>query len=200
MSNVDELCVKYVFDELDPSEIVIVEQAMIRDQNLLIEVESLKSTWRKLKKMPEVHPPQNISEAIIDQAIEHASQQQIFGSRWKNPGLLATAAVVLFSLLITTAYLLPYETHSESGSGDSQTAVMGTSASSLQNRTESDQDQFAPWIDRRNMMYLGSTGDREQNIEMDSLRNSRVRHSGNSDDSVFLQYAIPDIQMTGTQF
>ena len=107
MSNVDELCVKYVFDELDPSEITLVEQAMHHDQNLLIEIESLKSTWRKLKKLPEMSPPEDISKAVLDQAREYSNQQQLFGTQWNNPGLLATAAIVLFSLMISTAYLLP---------------------------------------------------------------------------------------------
>lgn len=108
LSSVDELCIKYVFDELDPSEVTLVEQAMVEDENLLIEVESLKSTWRKLKNMPDLHPPAHLSDSVMKLAAEQVSSKPLFFiQRWNNPGLLATAAVVLFSIMISTAYLMP---------------------------------------------------------------------------------------------
>lgn len=200
MSNVDELCVKYVFDELDPSEITLVEEAMIEDQNLLIEVESLKSTWRKLKKMPEMHPPENISKAIIEQAREHSSQQQMFGKRWNNPGLMATAAVVIFSLLISTAYLLPDKEPASNASGDTMTAGTSKTAGTIQSNIESVEQPFTPSFDRQNMIFLGTSNKKEEALVPDSLTNREVRFSGQKSENLIIPHTGHNYQLTGTEY
>lgn len=200
MSNVDELCVKYVFDELDPSEITLVEEAMIQDQNLLIEVESLKSTWRKLKKMPEMHPPENISKAIIEQAREHSSQQQMFGKRWKNPGLMATAAVVIFSLLISTAYLLPDNEPASNTSGDTMTAGTGKTAGTVQSNIESVEQALTPSFDRQNMIFIGTSNKQEEAPAPDSLTNREVRFSGQKGENLVIPHTGHNYQLTGTGY
>ncbi|MEX0680417.1 MAG: hypothetical protein WD097_03475 [Balneolales bacterium] len=207
MSSVDELCVKYVFDELDPSENILVEQAMIDDQNLLIEVESLKSTWRKLKKMPELQPSENLTDAILSQAREHANQQQFFfGRQWKNPGLMATAAVVLFSLSITTAYLLPRNNHSEPATAgtqwtmESHAAAMNLPSVYSLNERENNRDQISPWIDRSNMIYLGSTEEQEMLGSRDSLNINGFRNLRTNRHTVVAPSLMKDIHLTGTQY
>lgn len=107
--NVDDLCIRYVFDELDPSELYLLEQAVQEDQNLLIEAESLKSTWKKLKNLPEVDPPKFVTDAIISHSREHINQGMLFSNHWKSHGLMATAAVIVIGLVISTLSLIPRE-------------------------------------------------------------------------------------------
>ena len=201
MSNVDELCVKYVFDELDPSEITLVEQAMMHDQNLLIEVESLKSTWRKLRKLPELTPPPNISEAILDHAKDYSSQQQFFGNSWRNPGLLATAAIVMFSLLISTAYLLPSETMTGTALEErAATSSVGSQAPASFHEYQSYEELFRVWNGQTNLVAIGSEAEAVNAIEADSLQRQWVLPAQRDPNSLILSPAFRDFQLTGTRY
>ncbi len=202
MSNVDELCVKYVFDELDPSEVTLVEQAMINDQNLLIEVESLRSTWKKLKNLPELEPPSNISDSVIDQAKDYSNQQQFFGNNWRNPGLLATAAIVLFSLLISTVYLLP----SDAVTGDqtdksSFSASVGANALSGSDSFELNQlnhESFRLWNGYTNMVYIGGVDEQADRSVPDSLQQGMLPTESKSN-PILISPVFRDFQLTGTR-
>jgi len=200
MSNVDELCIKYVFDELDPSEITLVEQAMIHDQNLLIEVESLKSTWRKLKKLPELTPPPNISEAIIDQAKDYSSQQQFFGSSWNNPGLLATAAIVLFSLLISTAYLLPSDVVTSESEGDRSITAAGAQVPASFQSQDTYQELFRVWNGQSNMVYVGDEDYGAESTPLDSLRKEDVIPGNIETPQTILSPVFRDFHLTGNRY
>lgn len=200
MSNVDELCVKYVFDELDPSEVTIVEQAMTNDQNLLIEVESLKSTWRKLKKLPELTPPANISKAVIDQARDFSNQQQFFGNHWRNPGLLATAAIVLFSLLVSTAYLLPSDTLERDNQQEGRTtAFMSTSTPSINQMQVSEQDFLGIRHSHQSPIFLNGHVAQEPELT-DSLHNEDPLHQKEETPSTIISPAFRNFQLTGTRY
>ncbi len=202
MSNVDELCVKYVFDELDPSEITLVEHAMLRDQNLLIEVESLKSTWRKLKKMPEMDPPSNLSRAIMEQAQEHSNQQQMFGKGWKNPGLMATAAVVLFSLLISTAYLLPDDQVVNPGNMQVETASPEATDRPEHSSHNEQRGSFSSpsWGSLENMIFIGSANNDSDSISPDSLGTQSTGFQNRAGDQRIMTPTIRNFQLTGTDF
>jgi hypothetical protein len=201
MSNVDELCVKYVFDELDPSEITLVEQAMMHDQNLLIEVESLKSTWRKLKNLPELTPPPNLSDAILDQAKDYSSQQQFFGNSWKNPGLLATAAIVLFSLLISTAYLLPADP--ETGINTEETTVKasaGAVAPAMLHSEGTYGELFRVWNSHGNIVATGSEKEGLAESGADSLQQQLLMPSAREPNSIIMSPAFREFQLTGSRY
>ena len=44
--------IRFLMDEMDPSEKIVFEQRIQLNQDLLIEVESLKQTWQKLVYIP----------------------------------------------------------------------------------------------------------------------------------------------------
>ncbi|MDG5766385.1 hypothetical protein QA596_02820 [Balneolales bacterium ANBcel1] len=200
MSSVDELCVKYVFDELDPSEITLVEHAMLEDQNLLIEVESLKSTWKKLKKIPELDPPENISAAIMEQAHEHARQQQLFGKNWSNPGLMATAAVVLFSLIISTAYLLPGDEAAGETAAAENSAHSVTTAGQVPSLFGSQDSPLISWENRANIIFVESPGNGGHQISADSLSGRLHGIDQRGMDQLIMTQPVQGIQLTGTDF
>ncbi len=200
MSNVDELCVKYVFDELDPSEITLVEQAMIHDQNLLIEVESLKSTWKKIRNLPELTPPPNISEAIIDQARDYSSQQQFFGSSWNNPGLLATAAIVLFSLLISTAYLLPSDVITSESEGDQTMTAAGAQVPAPYLSGDTYQELFRVWNGQSNMVFVRDGGYGTEVAPVDSLPKQGVIPANTETPQTILSPIFRDFHLTGNRY
>lgn len=203
LSSVDELCIKYVFDELDPSEVTLVEQAMVEDENLLIEVESLKSTWRKLKNMPDLHPPAHLSDSVMKLAAEQVSSKPLFFiQRWNNPGLLATAAVVLFSIMISTAYLMPGLVENTdapapelvtSGTAQTEEALPG-GISAMQ-----DLATFMPVssIPGEQLVFIQAGSGSAENKLPDSLLNGEQVRTGSQ---IFLPPRIQDFQLTGSDF
>ena len=89
----DELCLKYVLNELDPSEIMLVERAMAEDDDTLIEVESMRATLRKLDRLPEHEPPKHVQQQILQQAQEQADYRYH-----------SSRVIRLFSLPASTTY------------------------------------------------------------------------------------------------
>jgi hypothetical protein len=201
LSSVDELCIKYVFDELDPSEITLVEQAMVEDENLLIEVESLKSTWRKLRNMPDLHPPVHLSDSVLKLAGAQLSSRPLFFiQRWNNPGLLATAAVVLFSIMISTAYLMP-------GLGENAPALETVASDATENvpalhsgiPAMFDMVSFMPAspIPGEHLVYIqAGSGPADSKLPDSLLNGERVRTGS----QIFLPPRIQDFQLTGSDF
>ena len=57
MINNDEGCIRYLMQEMDPAEEIEFEREMLKNQDLLIEVESLRRTDKKLGKLPLINPP-----------------------------------------------------------------------------------------------------------------------------------------------
>ena len=74
--------IRYLMKEMDPSEEMEFEKMMREDENLLIEVESLRATNRKLSDLPSKNPPKQLIKNISDdlkqlQATKQKSTQTI---------------------------------------------------------------------------------------------------------------------------
>ena len=54
--------------EMDPSEEMEFEKKIREDENLLIEVESLRATNRKLAGLPLQNPPKHLTQKIANEA------------------------------------------------------------------------------------------------------------------------------------
>ncbi|MCH8487066.1 MAG: hypothetical protein LAT75_09370 [Candidatus Cyclonatronum sp.] len=76
MSNADDLWLRYVLNELDPSEARLVEETMLEDENALIEIESLRITLKKLEHLPEYSPPAQLREELLRQAAAQAERNR----------------------------------------------------------------------------------------------------------------------------
>jgi hypothetical protein len=70
MLNTEESCIRYLMRELDPAEEIEFEREMLKDENLLIEVESLRKIYHKLGSLPLMQPPQEITNKINNMAAE----------------------------------------------------------------------------------------------------------------------------------
>ncbi|MCP9290059.1 hypothetical protein [Gracilimonas sediminicola] len=60
--------IRYLMKEMDPSEEMEFEKLMREDEDLLIEVESLRATKRRLSGLPLKTPPQQLTQKITDDA------------------------------------------------------------------------------------------------------------------------------------
>jgi hypothetical protein len=159
MQNVDELCIKYVMNELDPSEVAIVEQAMREDANVLIEIESLRSTLRKLDNLPNVPPPPDVHAKVLEVAGEHIkARKRILPMRMAYTGLLAAAVVVIAfgvgTFLQTDAVneeLVPLGSETQIMEPSTASALQGLQPLPVAKKATS---QVDPWVDRQNVLRI----------------------------------------------
>lgn len=104
MNNKSDRCISYIYNEMDPSEQVEFERELEQNQNLLIEVETLRKVSGRLQNIRLMDPPAELVENIFEQASRtHASA---YSSRnWWRWG--SAAAVLLISVSMSSYMLLP---------------------------------------------------------------------------------------------
>lgn len=158
LPNADELSVEYVLNELDPSEAVLVERAMEKDMNLLIEIECLRRTLKKLDDLPNHNPPAELRDAIVHQAVNHyyENRRSLF-LRWNNTTAMATAAAVVFSVLISVVNFYPDQP-----------------AGSVENNVIEAANEIKPWIDNNNVLHINQANAQEM---LPSIGTSDLQHS-----------------------
>jgi hypothetical protein len=143
----DEDCIRYLMREMDPSEEIEFEREMMSNENLLIEVESLRSTYNKVKKLPLKQTPAEILNKVKEQAV--SDQQKRLRSSFKLIGWfgksVAVAATILLLISIST-YFIDFGTLTSS---PAQTTVI--SAGTVQ-----------PWVDRNEIINISDRTDAVQ--------------------------------------
>ncbi len=162
MYNVEELCTKYVLNELDPSEVLLVEKAMRDDENILIEIESMRATLRKLDKLPEKTPPAEIREKILNMA---AASAQVRKSRISSltikPVYFTIAAVLLVGVSLglfsmtqsDQAVTLQPDAPALSSSVSGTIPASAPAVNALPANSERETN-LEPWVDRQNVLHI----------------------------------------------
>ncbi|MBD3615505.1 MAG: hypothetical protein HUJ22_02955 [Gracilimonas sp.] len=126
--------IRYLMKEMDPSEEMEFEQEMREDEDLLIEVESLRATNRKLSVLPHKHPPKNLIQKVTNDA-KHQQSKHI-RSTTSIPFLIkrGIAAAILLSAFTGGYYYY-------SGLPDSAPS-----------QTSSNTENVEPWVDRNEII------------------------------------------------
>lgn len=165
MRNEDNDCIRYLMKEMDPSEELLMERAMMEDEDLLIEVESMRQTLQKLDKLPEVEPPSHVTESVLEKAAEHAQKKRDKNSSFKPAFKYAVAATLALTITAGGTWFFVGSEKSQS----QQTTVASTPATTTQTADQTpSQNQFAgsgeiqnassaqrnvdPWVDRNDIL------------------------------------------------
>ena len=153
MSDKENRSIVYIFNEMDPSEILEFERELSCDSNLLIEVESLKKIAEKLDKLDTVEPPEEAVQAIYRKISEEKAVKKSGSDRfiWYS----AAAAVLLF--VTAGLYLMDYGNETTNEATGTDTAILGGNpyvfpATSDQSVTESTDDKITPWVDHNEVI------------------------------------------------
>lgn len=95
----DNNAIRYLMKEMDPSEETEFEKQMREDENLLIEVESLRATKRKLSALPNQNPPKDLTKNIVDDAKQlRLNNSKLSGFNYfLKKGIAAAFLLVAFS-------------------------------------------------------------------------------------------------------
>ena len=142
MLNSDEGCIRYLMREMDPAEEIEFEREMLKDENLLIEVESLRRTYQKLGKLPLENPPQ----ALVDQVKENVVAEQ--RKRTERSKILfmnfarAVASVAAALMIVSTAFYFYGDFNS----------------TPIENTSTIQEPNIQPWVDRSEVIqFVGTT-------------------------------------------
>lgn len=170
-------CIRYLMKEMDPSEELLMERAMMEDEDLLIEVESMRQTLKKLDQLPEVEPPSHVTKAIKKKAAEQAQENQQQNQTLKPAFKYAVAATLALTISAGGAWFYIDSEKANSSQQPAATASVSSPAPQAQDRTQrstgnsgSSATQFAgsniqnkpaanaessdvdPWIDREDIL------------------------------------------------
>jgi anti-sigma factor RsiW len=186
--NADDLCLKYVLDELDPSEVLVVEKMMTEDENVLIDVESMRQTLNRLDQLPRVNPPEKIRQQILVKAMEHArngnSTIPIFSLQ--NRVLSWAAAAVVVVGLGFAAYTVSFDAPAEPAATAAEGAV------AAQDQADAAEQNINPWVDRSEILHLNAPASAQP--AEDGLQNLRPVENTTQPISPFREIQLTRVQ------
>ena len=182
LPNNDELSIRYAMQELDPSEEMMVEEAMLNDENLLIEIESLRRTNKRLEDLPRYDAPPALLDSVMEKAASYEAKPA------KNVRYLtfrrvtyAAAATVLISAGVGWY-----------GMGESD---MATPASTNQTPVLAQEpEQSSPWIDNRDVLHFNTAG-----IGATTIADSNASKLRPVDGQINNARTPRQVQLTGSQ-
>lgn len=151
LPNKDELTIRFVMGEIDPSEQVMMQKALAEDENLLIEVEALRQTYaRCTRNLPDLNPPAQVQQAVLDRAVAQGSKSsQKAPVRYLTFRRLsyAAAATVVLSAGLGWNYM-NIDSANIPASGNVQTAIPA----------DIEPVMNTPWIDSRDILHINTAG------------------------------------------
>ena len=135
--------IRYLMKEMDPSEEMEFEKLMREDEDLLIEVESLRATKRRLSGLPHKTPPEQLTQKITNDAKQLQSDTL---RKSKNITFFikrGIAAAILLAAFIGGGY------------------YFYTDGSEITPSVSSDSKTIEPWVDRNEILRF--SGDQPVN-------------------------------------
>tara|TARA_R100001143_G_scaffold4167_1_gene6975 strand:+ start:4728 stop:5333 length:606 start_codon:yes stop_codon:yes gene_type:complete len=155
MSDKNIRSVAYLYNEMDPSEKVEFERDLKVDENLLIEVETLRKVSRKLQDMDTIQPPDD----VVNSVLRSLESRKSAGSRRSQKFVYFSAAAVLM-LGLTVGFILSGEGEIDMpGQPESESASIGTfqnvvPASMGNANSTSETDKLMPWVDHNDVLHF----------------------------------------------
>ena len=149
MQKSDDVCIRYLMREMDPSEEIEFEREMMADENLLIEVESLRKTYQKLGKLPVYEAPKDLISKITSDAIKAQKEEINRSKKWTaNLSRFVAAAAVAILVVSTGVYFAGNEILP-----NTPTEIVDSNSNS----------GITPWVDRSNNLHFAGTSIKEEN-------------------------------------
>ncbi|MDZ7659123.1 hypothetical protein [Fodinibius sp.] len=217
-------CIRYLMKEMDPSEELLMERAMMEDEDLLIEVESMRQTLKKLDQLPEVEPPSHVTEAVKKKAAEQAEKNRKQNKTFKPAYKYAVAATLALTITAGGAWLF-IDSEGAKSNNSQQTAAASVSSPATQaqdiNQVSTGNDgssstQFAgsnmqrqpttatpetsnidPWVDREDILRFEDQFSNQQEQFQTILQRSTERLQLIQDSNI-QNNRVKSIQLTGS--
>jgi len=154
MSEKNIRSIAYLYNEMDPSEKLEFERDLEVDENLLIEVETLRKVTTKLHNIDAVQPPNEVVDAVL-KSLENRRTEA--GNRRSKRFFYYSAAALLL-IGFTYGFVIKGELNgelpNEAGSA-SIGSIQNILPASIDNITrESESNRVMPWIDENEVLHF----------------------------------------------
>lgn len=200
MLNDKNASIRYLMKEMDPSEEVLIERAMMEDEDLLIEVECMRRTLKRLNdSLPSVDPPSHLTDKIIKMAAERQSagnpvSNVISSERFRY---VAAAASILFAAVIGMIWY-QFDAGSSLAISHPQAHSASVTSSSYVISPVSI-NGVEPWIDRNDVLrFQDQFGSQHNQVAFDSILNNSTRKLKPIDESLHATPRSRALQLTGS--
>ena len=194
MLNDENACIRYLMKEMDPSEEVLMERAMMEDDDLLIEVVSLRQTLKRLDELPEKDPPSHVTESVIDLAAKEADKRTSSNIFSIQPVRYAAAAVLILGVSVGSLWVYQQNSSEDSGQQNLRTSEI-TAPMNILPATES---RMEPWVDRQNVLYFHDQFN-DGGTEFDSIMKKSTDKLKPLSSPFYNNTGSRSIQMTGSE-
>jgi hypothetical protein len=190
MQNDDNAVIRYLMKEMDPSEEVLMERAMMEDDDLLIEVESMRQTLGRLDDLPEKEPPAELTESLIEKAAKQHKQQSLWPSI--PPQVLRYAAVLVIGMGLGSGLWMALS----SSSGESTDYDLSSLTTTFEQVEQLNAD-VKPWVDRENVIYYQDIFN-SQSSDYKAIRETSMKKLTPVTESLYRNSGSTNIQLTGS--
>lgn len=170
MNTRENRSIAYIYDEMDPAEKLEFERDLKSDNNLLIEVESLKKISENLNKLEHIDPPAHVVESICNSARINCKGS---GTTYWKTFLYSAAAVLLIGM--TSGIFLMDNPSEESATHTESASVSGTPVFSQPVSSSSSTDNLTPWVDKNEVLYLHEQTGANNSTVLDSIKNNSFK-------------------------
>ena len=154
MSDKNIRSVAYLYNEMDPSEKLEFERDLQVDENLLIEVETLRKVTTKLHNIDAVQPPNEVVDAVL-KSLENRKTEA--GNRRSKRFVYYSAAALLL-IGFTYSFVLKGELNGEfpnEAGAASMGSIQNILPASVDNVSrESESSRLMPWIDENEVLHF----------------------------------------------
>lgn len=159
--------IAYLFKEMDPSEKVEFERLLRKNENLLIEVESLRNISNRINELPEISAPDSILQSVCEQALEKNRSSKFVRSK---PFYFATAA--LLSIGFMAGALMIESDETANNAGNASVGSVGSIHTNASNISAGTTDrEISPWVDENEIIhYTGVESERPDSLLENSYR------------------------------
>lgn len=170
--------ISYLYQEMDPSERVEFERELLEDENLLIEVESLRTIQQKMATLHTIHPPEEVTEALCS---ELSRKNRLRRHSQRRNRLLAAAVVLTAFTSLSYLYLYsPSVGQQQTGSeqavtlGSTGVLLPATTADPLP-RSGSSESTVEPWVDSNEVIHFLDRFQPTEATALDSIYHQSIQ-------------------------
>src|SRR6056297_1530461 len=199
MSKIENRCIAYIYNEMDPAERLEFERELQKDEDLLIELETLKRTAGCLNGLRCIEPP----EFVIDHVKIKAESKTVKKKDTVSyKYLFASAAITLFAVMVYGVVILQDQQQADSADTVSS-STPESSFSSVGNITAvsvgsgGETDEVTPWVDHDEVIHFHERFNRGSVASVDSMFNHSLKKLTRINSSGTVQQVQQQIHLTG---
>ncbi len=199
MSKIENRCIAYIYNEMDPSERLEFERELQNDENLLIELESLKSTASNLDGLTQIKPP----EFVINNVRSKINKEKLIeNDRGSYKYLFASAAITLVAVMLYGAIVVQDQSVADDearlSNDASKASISSGNISTVSTGSAEELNEVSPWVDHDEVIHFYERFNRGSVASVDSMFNNSLEKLTRVNSSRTIQQVQQQIHLTGS--